>query len=76
MNQAKITLAITAIVAAAALTTVAFAVPQQVMAWGHHYYHHNSSNSIRVNQEINQLNACTNQSFCANSASNSADIHH
>jgi hypothetical protein len=74
MNQAKITLAITAIVAAAALTTIAFAAPQQVMAWGHHHYH-NSSNSIRVNQEINQLNACTNQSFCANSASNSADIH-
>jgi hypothetical protein len=74
MNQAKITLAITAIVAAAALTTVAFAVPQQVMAGGYHH-HHNSSNSIRVDQQINQLNACTNQSFCANDASNSADIH-
>lgn len=68
------TLAITAIVAAAALATVAFAVPQQVMAGGHHY-HNNNSNGIKVDQQISQANVCTNQSLCANSASNSADIH-
>ena len=50
------TLAITAIVAAAALATIAFAVPQQVMAGGHR--HHNS-NSIRVDQQVNQANLCS-----------------
>jgi hypothetical protein len=77
MNHSRITLAITAIVAAAALATVAFAVPQQAMAggYGHHYHNHNN-NGIKVDQQINQLNACTNQSFCLNDAQNNADIHH
>jgi hypothetical protein len=67
--------AITAIVAAAALATVAFAIPQQVMAGGHHHhYHHNNNNAISVDQQINQLNACTN-ALCANDANNTADIH-
>jgi hypothetical protein len=72
------TLTITAIIAAAALATVAFVVPQQVMAGGHHNKHHNNHNNdngIRVKQETNQLNNCTNQSFCANLAKNQADIH-
>jgi translation initiation factor 6 (eIF-6) len=73
MKHVKMTLAITAIVAAAALTTVAFTVPQQVMAWGHHH-HHNNNNAIKVDQQINQLNACTN-ALCANDANNTADIH-
>ncbi len=73
MNHVRMTLAITAIVAAAALATVAFAVPQQVMAGGHHY-HNNNSNRISVNQTISQLNACT-DSICANDANNIADIH-
>jgi hypothetical protein len=71
------TLAITAIVAAAALATVAFTVPQQVMAWGHHHHHqhHNNNNGLKVDQQINQQNICTNQSYCANVANNQANIH-
>jgi hypothetical protein len=59
MNHKNTTLVVAAIVAAAALTGVAFAIPQQVMAGG--YRHHNNNhngNSIRVNQAVNQLNAC------------------
>jgi hypothetical protein len=71
LNQ-RMTLAITAIVAAAALATVAFAAPQQVMAGGHQQH----NKGIRVNQEINQLNACTNQAYCVNLAENQAHIGH
>ena len=73
MNYRRIMFAVTAIVAAAALATVAFTVPQQVMAWGDHHYH-NNNNAINVDQQINQLNACTN-ALCANDANNTADIH-
>jgi len=72
MNYKNTTLAIAAIVAAVAITAVAFAIPQQALAYGHH---HNNSNSIKVNQDINQLNQCTNSSLCVNTADNSADIH-
>jgi hypothetical protein len=73
----RIKLAITATVAAAALATVAFAAPQQVMAGGHHHNnHHNNSGGIKVDQQINQLNNCTNQPFCANLAENQAHIGH
>ncbi len=62
MNHRSTTLAIAAIVAAAALTGVAFAIPQQVMAGGYYgHRHHNNNhngNSIKVDQQINQLNAC------------------
>jgi hypothetical protein len=61
MNHRNTTLAIAAIVAAAALTGVAFAIPQQVMAGGYGHRHHNNNhnaNSIKVDQQINQLNAC------------------
>ena len=86
------TLAITAIVAAAALATVSFAVPQQLMAGGHK--HHNNNNSIKVDQQVNQANVCSGQSpevlmkaavqqpppgsntICVNEGSNSADIGH
>ncbi len=71
MNHKNATLAIAAIVAAVALTAVAFAVPQQALAGGNH----NHGNSIKVDQQINQANFCTNQSFCQNDASNDADIH-
>jgi hypothetical protein len=71
MNHKNTTLAIAAIVAAVALTAVAFAIPQQALAYGHH--NHNS-NSIRVDQNTTQLNLCD-QSLCANQADNSADIH-
>ena len=63
MNYRNTTLVVAAIVAAAALTGVAFAIPQQVMAGGYYgHRHHNNNNhngnSIRVNQAVNQLNAC------------------
>jgi len=61
MNHRNTTLAIAAIVAAA-LSGVAFAIPQQVMAGGYYgHRHHNNNhngNSIRVNQAVNQLNSC------------------
>jgi hypothetical protein len=73
MNHKNMTLAIAAIVASVAMTTVAFAVPQQVLAYGHH--NHNNSNSIKVSQDISQANLCSNSSFCLNTGSNDADIH-
>jgi hypothetical protein len=72
MNYEKTTLAIATIVAAVAMTAVAFAIPQQALAYGHH---HNSSNSIKANQDISQANFCSNSSFCLNQGDNSADIH-
>jgi hypothetical protein len=58
----RTTLVVAAIVAAAALTGVAFAIPQQVMAGGYYgHRHHNNNhngNSIKVDQQVNQLNAC------------------
>ena len=56
MNH-NVTIGIVAIVAAMALTGVAFAIPQQALAGGHHYKH--NSNSIKVDQQINQLNNCS-----------------
>ena len=71
MNHIKTTSVIAAIVAAAiALTAVAMAIPQQALAYGHH--NHNS-NSIKVSQDISQLNACS-DSVCLNNGSNSVDI--
>ena len=72
MNYKNMTLAIAAIVAAVAMTAAAFAIPQQALAYGHH--NHNNGNSIKVDQRISQANFCSN-STCANSVSNSADIH-
>jgi hypothetical protein len=63
MNYRNTTLVVAAIVAAAALTGVAFAIPQQVMAGGYGHRHHNNNNhnanSIKVDQQVNQLNACS-----------------
>jgi hypothetical protein len=61
MNHRRITLAIAAIVAGAALATVAFAVPQQVMAYRHHHHHNDNHKSIKVDQQVNQQNQCTGQ---------------
>ena len=90
MNH-NVSSAIVAIVAAMTLTAVAFAVPQQALAGGHHYKHNNhNSNSVKVDQQINQLNQCTgvpldtrtlavegtgSGTVCVNQADNSADIH-
>ncbi len=51
----KVTLAIVAVVGAMVLTATALAVPQQALA----YRHHNHNNSVKVDQQINQLNQCT-----------------
>ena len=76
MNHKNTTLAVAAIVAAVAMTAVAFAIPQQALAYGHHNNNnHNNGNSIKVDQQISQANFCTNQSFCDNQADNQADIH-
>jgi archaellin len=67
MNH-KVTMLVVAIVAAMTLTAMAFAIPQQALAYRHH--HNNShNNSIKVDQQINQLNNCT-TSLCANQADN------
>ena len=76
MNHKNTTLAVAAIVAAVAMTAVAFAIPQQALAYRHHNNNnHNNGNSIKVDQQISQANFCTNQSFCDNQADNQADIH-
>jgi hypothetical protein len=86
MNHSRMTLAITAIIAAAALATVALAVPQQAMAYRHSHHH---DNSIKVDQQVNQENQCTGQSpevtwlettppgstVCVNQGNNNAEIH-
>ena len=72
MNHKNTTLAIAAIIAAVGVTAIAFAVPQQALAGG---YHHNHGNSVKVNQQIDQANVCSNSSFCLNDASNDAQIH-
>jgi hypothetical protein len=51
-----VTLGIVAIVDAMTLTAVGFAIPQQALAYRHH---NNHNNSIKVDQQVNQLNACT-----------------
>jgi hypothetical protein len=51
-----VTLGIVAIVAAMTLTAVGFAIPQQALAYR---YHNNHNNSIKVDQQVNQLNDCT-----------------
>jgi hypothetical protein len=74
MNHKNTTLALAAIVAAVAVTGVAFAVPQQALAGGHH--NHNNGNSVKVDQLINQNNFCNGTSTdCQNFGDNSADIH-
>ena len=72
MNHRNTTLATAAIIAAVAVTAIAFALPQQALAGG---YHHNHGNSVKVNQQIDQANVCSNSSFCLNDASNDAHIH-
>jgi hypothetical protein len=72
------------------LTAIAFAIPQQALAYKHHNNHNNHKNSIKVDQQINQLNQCTgvprdnirtlsveqlSSTVCVNQGDNSADIH-
>jgi hypothetical protein len=80
MNH-NITLGIVAIVAAIALTGVAFTIPQQALAGGHHNNH--NSNSVKVDQQVNQQNNCTGplvlpqwdtSTDCQNFGDNHADI--
>jgi uncharacterized protein (DUF697 family) len=71
MNHNYVTLGITAIIAAVALSAIGFALPQQALA----YHHHNHNNGVKVDQQILQENFCTNQTECLNTADNQADIH-
>jgi hypothetical protein len=71
MNNKALVIAPIVAVVALALTAVGFAIPQQAFAGG---YHHHHNNSIKVDQDISQLNDCTNSSLCVNTADNSADI--
>jgi conjugal transfer/entry exclusion protein len=63
----NVTLGIVAIVAAMTLTAMAFAIPQQALAYRHHNNH--NGNSLKVDQQINQLNNCT-TAICDNQANN------
>jgi hypothetical protein len=72
MNRKNTPLAFAAIVAAGAITGVALAVPQQALTEG---THHNHVNSIKVDQQTDQANVCTNSSFCLNDGSNDAEVH-
>jgi hypothetical protein len=71
MNHKALVIAPIVAVAAIALTAVGFAIPQQAFAHYGHHHHHN--NSIDVDQQINQLNNCT-QALCDNQAQNQVDI--
>jgi len=71
MNHKNTTLAIIAIVAALALSGVAFAVPQQVLAYKHHHNH----NSIKVDQQTSQANVCTGASSADTGTDDSSTDH-
>jgi hypothetical protein len=64
-----VSLGVVAIVAAMTLTAVAFAIPQQALAYRHHNHNSNHDNSVKVDQQINQLNNCT-RALCDNQADN------
>jgi hypothetical protein len=70
MNHKHVTLGIAAIIAAMAVTAVGFAIPQQALAYHHH---HNHNNGIKVNQDLTQINACS-QAICLNNGNNTAEI--
>jgi hypothetical protein len=73
MNHKVLAIAPIVAVAALTLTAVGFAVPQQAFAhYGHHHHHNN--NSIKVDQDISQLNVCSNDTICTNTAWKDADI--
>jgi hypothetical protein len=59
MDDHNVTLATVAVVAAMTLTAVAFAIPQQALAYKRHNNHNNHKNSIKVDQQVNQQNRCT-----------------
>jgi hypothetical protein len=71
MNHRYVTLGIAAIIAAVAVTAVGFAIPQQALAYHHH---HNHNNGIKVNQQIDQANLCSNDTVCLNNGNNTVDI--
>jgi hypothetical protein len=74
MKHRYTTLAITAIVATIAITAVGFGIAQPAFAhYGQHNNNHNR-NSIDIDQQINQLNACS-HSLCINTGTNNATVH-
>jgi archaellin len=74
MNRKVLAIAPIVAVAALVLTAVGFATPQQALAHHGHHYHNHSSNSIKVDQQINQLNNCTSGATCDNQATNDVVI--
>jgi len=74
LNHKNLTLGIAAIIAAIAMTAVAYAVPQQALAHYGHHHHHNNNNGIKVDQQIGQANLCSNSAVCLNDANNTANI--
>jgi NADPH-dependent glutamate synthase beta subunit-like oxidoreductase len=75
MNRKVLAIAPIVAVAALVLTAVGFATPQQALAHNGQHYHNHSSNSIKVDQQINQLNNCTLAATCDNQATNDVVIH-
>jgi hypothetical protein len=74
MNHKALAIAPVVAVAALALTAIGFAIPQQALAYGHHHHNnHHSNNQIDVDQQITQINNCTN-TFCHNDGQNQVDI--
>ena len=74
MRHKNTTLSIAAIIAAVAVTALAFDIPQQALAVGHHHNH--NSNSIKVEHQIDQANVCNGTStLCLNVANNTANVH-
>ena len=80
MNHSA-TIAIVAVVTAMTLTAVAFAIPQQALAYRHHNNH--NSDSVKVDQQVNQQKSCAGPSEvarwdtstdCQNFGNNQADI--
>jgi len=62
MNHSRMTLAIIAILAGAALATVTFAASQQAMAYRHYHHQDDNHKSIKVDQLVGQENQCSGQS--------------
>ena len=69
MNH-NLTLYIAVIVAAVALTAVAFTIPQQALA---HYGHHIHNNSVKTDQQTNQANFCS-IAICLNNGTTTVEI--
>src|SRR5712692_5993279 len=65
------------LIAGVAIAISALMIPGTPLAFASHHHHHHH-NSVKIQQDIAQLNSCD-QSSCSNDASNSASVdlpHH